>query len=212
MKTLIPFVFALFIFTSPLQSGETKDEAKALAYTEALDLFNGCALQSCIDFEVFEKSYQGYLKFKPKKPILVICDFSKPSNEKRFFVIDLFNKKLLHMTYVAHGKNSGELFADSFSNEPESYKSCTGFLSINERINSPKHGAALLLEGLEKNVNDNACKREIIIHGADYVSEDFIAKNGRLGRSYGCPALPIEEMEIIIPYISEGALLFINAK
>lgn len=204
-------MLASFI-SNPIQSGEKSDELKSSASNVVADLYTTCKLQQCMSYEVFLKSYQGFLKYHPVKPILVVCDFTKPSTEKRFYVIDLEQKKVIFSTLVAHGKNSGELYAESFSNEPESHKSCSGFLKISDRIVSPKHGTALLLEGLEKNINDNARMREIIIHGANYVSEDFIAKNGRLGRSFGCPALPNEDMEKVAPYLANGALLYINAK
>lgn len=212
MKKALLFLFALLICTGQLISGKKTNVKSPNFHQEVVALYEACGLQNMIRFEVFKKSYTGYLRYQPLKPVLVICDFSKPSTQKRFFIIDLKEKKTIYSGLVAHGKNSGELCAESFSNDFESHKSCKGFLKISEPIISPKHGTALLLEGLEKNVNDNALEREIIIHGADYVSQTFINLHGRLGRSFGCPALPKADMETVAPLIANGSLLYINDK
>jgi len=153
---------------------------------------------------------QGYnhMEHLKKKNLLTIIDFSKPSTEKRFLVIDLEHKQLVYHCLVAHGKNSGENRAISFSNQARSLKSSLGFFMTAETY-SGKHGYSLRLDGLEKNINDNARSRDIVIHGADYVSQPFIKKQGRLGRSWGCPALPIELSKEIIDMISGGSCLFI---
>jgi hypothetical protein len=181
--------------------------------TEDIDihqLWLDCRLKDEVTFQVFNSAVKGYQRMEKitRKNIITIIDYSKPSTEKRFFVIDIKNKQLLYKCLVAHGKNSGDIYAKSFSNQLESLKSSLGFYLTAETY-SGVHGFALKLEGLEKGINDNARAREIVIHGADYVSEEFIKKYGRLGRSWGCPALPVEISREIIDKISGGSCLFI---
>jgi hypothetical protein len=176
--------------------------------TKIADFYNDLSTKN-LDIQAFTNAIEGIEKYHPSRPYLAIADFSKPSSEKRLYIIDLQSKKLILRTWVAHGKNSGENIAVNFSNKQESYMSSTGFYRVNEPIQSPKHGQALLLEGLEKGVNDNARKREIIIHGADYVSGEFIKRHGRLGRSYGCPAVSRDDMKQVAEYLANGALLYI---
>ena len=140
--------------------------------------------------------------------ILTIIDFSKPSNEKRLFILDLKNEIILKSTLVAHGMQSGIYVAESFSNKRLSNKSSLG-LYLTKETYEGKHGYSLRIDGMSKSLNDNARKRAIVIHGADYVSESFIQKNGRLGRSFGCPALPENETEEIIDLIKNASCLFI---
>jgi hypothetical protein len=142
--------------------------------------------------------------------MLAIADMTQPSTAQRFFVIDLQSKKVVMRTWVAHGQNSGGLMATQFSNKDESHQTSLGVYRVGKRIISPKHGPALLLEGLDKGVNDKALRREIIVHGADYVSEAFIKSNGRLGRSWGCPALPRAEMARAIEFLADGGVLYVH--
>ncbi len=140
--------------------------------------------------------------------IISIVDFSLPSTEKRLFVIDLDQQKVLFNTYVAHGRQSGTVMANDFSNTPESYKSSLGFY---ETLNTytGHNGYSLRLEGLEHGFNDNANERAIVIHGADYVNEGLIKSQGYIGRSWGCPALPQQLHKPIIDKIKNGTCLFI---
>lgn len=174
-------------------------------------LYHDCGLEKLICIEAFNNSLSGYNQYSPNKPIIAICDFTKPSTEERFFIVDLEHKKVLYKSLVAHGKNSGDLMATHFSNQPESLQSSLGFYKIGATIQSPKHGVALLLHGLEKAKNDNALKRQIIMHGADYVCQKFVSQYGRLGRSFGCPALPNSLMKEVAPILQNGALLYIYA-
>lgn len=166
-----------------------------------------------LDKEVFEISLAGYYKLWTNGQIsnpnyLTIVDFSKSSNRERFYLIDLKNRKLIDKSLVAHGRNTGNLNAERFSNVPQSYQSSLGFYTTAETYNG-KHGFSLRLDGVEKNFNDNARERAIVIHGADYVSNAFINTHGRLGRSFGCPSLPVEKSENIINTIKQKSCLFI---
>jgi L,D-transpeptidase catalytic domain len=174
-------------------------------------LYTACDLKGIVGFKAFEESLKGYQKYRPIKPIITIVDFTQSSSLERFFVIDIEKKKLLFSSLVAHGKKTGEDMARSFSNKMESHQSSLGFYMVGTKIMSPKHGASLLLSGLQKGINDNARKREIIIHGATYVSASFVHKFGRLGRSYGCPALPNALMPQVIPVLANGSLLYIHS-
>ena len=164
--------------------------------------------------DVYNLAIKGFRKLEAEGKlhnldIVTIIDYSQSSNQKRLYVIDLKNKKLLFNTYVAHGRKTGEEFAKTFSNRGGSYQSSLGFYVTQETIMGAHTGYALALRGLEKGFNDNACKRAIIMHGADYVSESFIKKNGRLGRSLGCPALPSDLNKPIIETIKGGTCLFL---
>ena len=142
--------------------------------------------------------------------ILTIIDFSKPSTEKRFYVIDVNGGQILFSSLTAHGQNTGENLANNFSNQPESHQSSLGFFRTAETYYGSK-GFSLRLDGLEKGINNNARARAIVIHGAPYVSNDFIQAHGRLGRSYGCPALPTQLTTPIINKIKGGSILYIYA-
>lgn len=140
--------------------------------------------------------------------VMTIIDFSLPSDKERLWVLDLIRGKVLFHCLVSHGRNSGELMADKFSNIPGSNASCPGFYKTGETYIG-KHGLSLALDGLETGINDKARERAIVMHGADYVSAEFIRKYGRLGRSFGCPAVPEELSKEIIQTIKGGSCLFI---
>nr|WP_315150572.1 murein L,D-transpeptidase catalytic domain family protein [uncultured Flavobacterium sp.] len=143
-----------------------------------------------------------------KSNILTLVDFSLSSNVKRLWIIDLSTNMVLLQTLVAHGRNTGEEFANNFSNTPESFKSSLGFYVTGEVYNG-KHGVSLKLDGLEKGLNDNARNRAVVLHGADYVSESFIKNHKRLGRSQGCPAVPVKLVSEIITMIKGQSCLYI---
>lgn len=140
--------------------------------------------------------------------ILSIADMSAPSGRKRFFVIDVTKYKLLFVTYVAHGRNSGLDRTLYFSNEHESFKSSVGFY-ITASTYSGAHGHSMRLEGVEIGFNNNAMDRDIVVHSADYVSESVVKSQGYVGRSLGCPALSPQVYKPIIEKIKNGSCLFV---
>jgi hypothetical protein len=204
MNLLLKISLLLFLLSQDRNStSESNDN---------LRLWIDCGLSGNLSYEVFDMAITGMnsLPGNIKKDIITIIDFSKPSNETRLFVVDLYSKKILFNCFVAHGRNSGENVAHSFSNIRGSLKSSLGFYITGETYKGT-NGYSLRLNGLEKGINDNARDREIVIHGAEYVSDDFIKRNGRLGRSWGCPAIPAQISKSLIDTISGGSCLFIFA-
>ena len=167
-----------------------------------------------ISYEVFNKAYRGYLnllnagKLSKEKAIISICDFSLASTENRLWIIDLIKKKVLFNTYVAHGQGSGDDMATSFSNEENTHKSSLGFYVTGDTYDG-EHGTSLRLMGMDQGFNDAAYDRGIVVHGAKYVCNKFVSNNQRLGRSWGCPAVPEKLSLSIINTIKEGTCLFI---
>ncbi len=162
--------------------------------------------------KVFDYAMKGYAYYSEqglilKKNILSFIDYSLSSNVKRFWVIDLKKEKLLFHELVAHGRNTGEEYARKFSNLENSYQTSLGFFVTGEIYNG-KHEKSIKMNGLEKRHNGNAFQRGIVIHGADYVSEDYIRANKRLGRSLGCPAVSQNVIDSISKVISDGTCLF----
>lgn len=167
-----------------------------------------------LSFEAYTYALEGYHKLKQEgkldnPDLLTIVDFSQSSKNKRLYVLDLKAQKLLFNTWVSHGRNTGDEFAKNFSNVNGSLKSSLGFYLTKGTNLGSKVGFSLILQGLEKGFNDNAQSRQIIIHGADYATEDFIQRTGRLGRSFGCPAVPPKVLKPIVNAIRGGSLLFV---
>jgi len=140
--------------------------------------------------------------------IISIVDFSEPSNKKRLFILDLKNYKVLFNTLVAHGKNTGQEWATSFSNENSSLKSSPGFYITRETYEG-HNGYSLKLDGVERGINDKAYERGIVVHGAAYVNDDIANARGFIGRSWGCPAVPVQVSKPIINTIKNGTCLFV---
>lgn len=169
-----------------------------------------------LNFDVFEKALKGFDNLKkagkiaPSTQLLSVCDFSKSSNTKRLWVINTESGEVLFNSLVAHGKNTGEEFAEHFSNTENSLQSSLGFY-ITDTTYEGENGYSLRLLGMDKGFNDNALQRSVVMHGADYVSEEFAAQHKRIGRSWGCPAVPRNLAEPIINTIKGESVLFIYA-
>ncbi|MEG0948178.1 MAG: murein L,D-transpeptidase catalytic domain family protein [Bacteroidales bacterium] len=207
MHNKLLILFLATFFFSVLHSKSFASDKSSLLNSQSLYLDLGI---KDLNFQAFNNAINGYNQIQShKKEILTLIDFSKPSTEERLYVFDLRHKKLLFKSHVAHGRNSGANFANSFSNKNGSNKSSLGFYLTAETYQG-KNGYSLKLDGLEKNINDNARQRAIVIHGAAYANPD-ITKTGRLGRSLGCPALPQKLNKPIIDTIKDGSVLFIYA-
>ncbi|MCC9166293.1 murein L,D-transpeptidase catalytic domain family protein [Pontibacter harenae] len=168
-----------------------------------------------LQYEIFNKALTGYYNLRKEgklgeKPYITIVDFTKSSTEKRLWVIDVEGQEVLHNTYVSHGRNSGVEFAENFSNDKESFMSSIGFYVTQDTYHG-KHGLSLKLDGVDEGFNSNAMDRCIVIHGAEYANESIIEQTGRLGRSLGCPALPMDDYEDVIDTVEGGTVLFVHA-
>ena len=146
-------------------------------------------------------------KRQVRKPYLVVIDYTKPSNQRRLWVFDVKKRRLLHREWVSHGRYTGSKWARHFSNRPNSRKSSLGVF-VTAQTYYGKHGYSLRLDGLERGFNHLARRRAIVMHGASYVSRAFIRRHGRLGRSWGCPALRRKVSRRILRRIKGGSLLF----
>jgi hypothetical protein len=180
---------------------------------EATSIYDSMRLgRSGLNQKAFEYAWRGYhnlLKkgIVQKSNVLSICDFTQSSRRKRLYVIDVTHRKLLYNTFVAHGMNSGVEYATSFSNQPESFKSSLGFY-LTKKSYTGRNGLSLKIIGLEKGYNDLAAKRNIVLHGADYIGNEYLANNGEMGRSLGCAAIPNQMNPKIIKSIKNGSALF----
>ncbi len=176
--------------------------------TDSRRLYHELNLKDVVGFPAFEEALKGFRQFEQERAILTLIDFTKPSTEQRLCVIDLQEQQTLFKSHVSHGRNSGGNYAVSFSNQPQSFKSSLGFFRTGDTYYG-KNGYSLILEGLEKGKNDKAKERAIVMHGAKYADPAVIKKQGRLGRSLGCPALPPAVSREIINTIKQGTLLYI---
>lgn len=175
-----------------------------------LDKYNSFNLNDKLEFETFEKAYLGYLQIAEKRTeLLAIIDYSKPSSDKRFFLLDLANNEILYNTRIAHSKNSGFEVPIKFSNDPNSFENSLGFYLTLDKYNGA-YGPSLKIKGLEENINSNAEERAIVIHGGDIANDSYFEIYGFLGRSLGCPVLPTNVVDNVISLIKNGTVIFIN--
>lgn len=189
-----------------------RDHLPEAVRIESRRLYHELGLAGTISLPAFQEALAGYSRHAADgRDLLVLIDFTKPSTEERFCVIDIARSKVLFRTHVAHGRGSGENYATAFSNEPGSYKSSLGLYRTGSTYIG-RNGYSLLLEGLEKGLNDKARERAIVIHGADYADPKVFRIQDRLGRSLGCPALPPSISREVIDTIKCGALLYIYGK
>lgn len=221
-------VLAMFAGTALAFTGPVKNETTVVIVNETITKANGLssfleekmALYDSLDLgelglskEAFVYGLTGFRNLVntgklSKDNLLSILDFSLPSGKKRLFVIDLEAGELVFHTYASHGKKSGQMLPTRFSNKTNSHKSSLGFY-ITGNTYKGKHGESLRLLGEEHGINDNAFKRGIVMHCASYVDENIIEKQGFIGRSQGCPALPGNIYKDVIDRIKEGSCLFI---
>lgn len=195
---------------------ETKSAKSKNEISSSAELYSSISFEADhkLEFSAFSTALIGFENLKKAgmidqdSHVLTICDFSMSSNSKRLWVIDINDKKVLFNSLVAHGKNTGEEFAQNFSNTESSYQSSLGFY-ITDATYQGDNGYSLRLLGMDKGFNDAALRRAVVMHGANYVSEDFAAQHQRIGRSWGCPAIPKELTQPIINTIKGKNCLFI---
>ncbi len=216
----LPFAFAKSatgtkLFFHPPADSTTKNTNESVPFTPALkSVYDSLHLNfKGLSYQAFDFAKIGLQKLVEdgkllNDSIISIIDFSLPSNQKRLFVLDLKNYKILFNTLVAHGRNTGRERATSFSNNNSSYMSSPGFYLTKETYEG-KNGYSLKLDGLERGINDKAYERGIVIHGARYVCDDYVNSQGYIGRSQGCPAVPVELSKPIINTIRNGTCLFV---
>ena len=170
------------------------------------------AEEAGLDYNAFRYGIIGFLSLKQdgklsERNLVSIIDYTQSSCEKRFYTIDLDDEKIIFNTYVSHGQGTGGNFAEKFSNIPGSHQSSIGFYVTGDTYVGSK-GYSLRLHGEERGINDKAFERAIVMHQADYVSENWIKKYGRIGRSYGCPALPVGLSKKVIETIKDKTAIF----
>jgi hypothetical protein len=205
------FLSALFILLIGSVTG-AREKAPARATTVASSSAWSEAARGTVDPRVFDLALSAVQCAVRSGAIadpstLTVIDYSKPSTEKRLWVFDLRAHALLYEELVAHGQGSGDNMANVFSNEPETHASSLG-LFLTEDTYVGKNGYSLRLKGLDEGFNHRAGERAIVMHGAPYVSDDFVKKNGRLGRSWGCPALREGVAREVIDRVRGNGIVF----
>lgn len=224
--TVVGVLIFSFAFSSTAEINNSKDskiapelslevEVKKSFEEKVADLYKTFSVNNSTmpDLSVFEKAISGYTKLdeagKVSNPLLTVIDFDLSSKKKRMWILNMDTKEVVFNTYVAHGKNTGVEFARNFSNKINSHQSSLGFYVTGETYYG-KNGLSLFIDGMEKGFNSKARERYVVIHGADYAEPEFIKRVGRLGRSYGCPAVPNKIAKDLIHKIKGKSVVYIH--
>jgi hypothetical protein len=217
-KAPLLLLIVLLLMTSWINTGSWTEGYRTLADSKAvlnarLYLEKYLSLnEPALKMEAFRMGLIGFEALQSKglitnDSLLTIIDFSLPSSQDRFFVINLHHNRLVYKSLVAHGRNSGDLYANRFSNSMQSHESALGFF-ITGKSYQGGQGYSLQLQGVDTGYNDRTLMRGIVIHAANYATHEYVTRYGRLGRSFGCPALPPELSRPIINLIRDGSVLF----
>ena len=209
-------ILPVFGLLSNISSPVKRPDKRALSLKVERDLpdYNACNLSATgLSREAFDEAVRGYRYLLRSNQlrntrVMTIIDYGKPSTQKRLYVLDMEEGKLMIHSLVAHGRNSGLTYANDFSNDISSNKSSIG-LYLTQQTYSGANGYSLKLKGCERGINDLAASRAIVLHGAAYVSDAFIRNHGYLGRSLGCPAVPVELHKKLIDVIKNGSCMFL---
>lgn len=224
--TVVGVLIFSFAFSSTAEIDNSKDsrisselpvetETKKTFEEKVIEIYESFSLKNATmpQLPVFEKAMSGYLKLdeagKVSNPLLTVIDFNLSSTKKRMWILNMETQEVLFNTYVAHGRNTGGEFAKNFSNTPNSHQSSLGFYMTGETYYG-KNGLSLFIDGMEKSFNSKARERYVVIHGADYAEPEFINRVGRLGRSYGCPAVPNKIAKKLIHKIKGKSVVYIH--
>ena len=196
------------VTSTVVSSAEPSIEAESNTLYEEMSLG-----QTGLARKAFDYAYKGYkhllaMGVVTKQNIISVIDFSQSSRNKRLYVIDVESKEIVMNTFVAHGRNSGKEFASTFSNSMSSLKSSLGFY-LTRGTYYGEHGLSLRIDGVEKGINNNAEKRGLVVHGAEYLGDGYLNGNPFSGRSWGCPAVPAQFSGQIINTIKDGSVMFI---
>lgn len=212
LAILIWLSFGFYLSGNSPENAENTDRsvASCLQYEESV--IHHTIGDTALNENAIKWAFRSYLHLKNENrltndTIITIVDFSQPSQNKRAYIYDLKNQQLLYQKRVAHGMKTGEVYAENFSNRSGSHQSSFGAYVTTSTYHG-KFDLALRLVGIEY-CNNKASDRGIVIHAADYATEEFLQENGRLGRSFGCPAFPHEDFTEIIDLIKEGSCFYI---
>ncbi len=209
LSTVIQLIlFSPFIFIPGVVASINEAASDAIDKSELATLES---LAPKLDNHVLKLAVNAYNhaidQHKVKNPYLTVIDFHLPSNKKRLWIFDLVHNKLAYNTFVAHGKNSGGLYAKHFSNRNQSKESSLGTYITKGTYYGGK-GLSLNLNGVEPGFNDHAYDRRVVIHGAWYAEPSYVKSAGQTGRSWGCPAIGKSLAKPVINTIKGGSVVF----